>query len=422
MEWIMNLSKMNLSRREMFKVGLGGLSVVSLSGTIPAFLTKFAFADTPSTQPTADDNILVVVQLSGGNDGLNCVVPYSADEYYKARPVIGIKDRLIKINDSLALNPGMQAFKDIYDTGKLAIVNGCGYPEPNRSHFRSMEIWQTASLTGHEGCGWLGHYLDHCMRGTTNPLRAVNVGQQLPTALVADSAPVPSITSVGDFAMQLDNSAGPAGAKNEQQLIRDLNAVRDASPAMQFLARQATNAIVSAEQIHKVANNYKPDANYPPGLGNELRLIAQIINANFGTKLFYCETGGFDTHSNQVQTHEQVLTQVATSIAAFHKDLTAKGLNDKVTVMCFSEFGRRVEQNDSNGTDHGAPGPMFVSGGKVKGGLYGDYPSLIASALEDGDLKYTTDFRRVYATLLDKWLNADSATVLQNKFEGMDFI
>jgi len=411
---------MNCSRREMLKVGLGGLSVVSLSGTIPAFLAKFAYADQPSTQPVSDDNILVVIQLSGGNDGLNCVVPYASDAYYKARPVIGIKDRLVKIDDTLALNPGMAAMKDLYDAGQLAIINGCGYPEPNRSHFRSMEIWQTASPTGHEGCGWLGHYLDHCLRGTTNPLTAINVGAQLPTALVADSAPVPSITSLDDFALRVDSSNGPIQAKNEQQIIRDLNTIQDASPAMQFLARQATNALVSADEIHKMKSNYKPDALYPPGLGMELKLIAQIIAGNYGTKLFYCEIGGFDTHSNQVGTHEQVLTQLSTSIAAFHKDLTAKGLNNKVTVMCFSEFGRRVEQNDSNGTDHGAPGPMFVSGGMVKGGLHGQYPSL--SQLEDGDLTYTTDFRRVYATLLDKWLNADSATVLQNKFENMSFV
>jgi uncharacterized protein (DUF1501 family) len=404
----------------MLKVGLGGLSLVSLSGTIPAFLTQFAYADAPGTQPVANDNILVVVQLSGGNDGLNCVIPYTADEYFKARPVIGIKDKYIKLNDTLAFNHGMAAFKDLYDGGQLAIVNGCGYPEPNRSHFRSMEIWQTASPAGHEGSGWLGHYLDHYFRGTTNPLQAVNVGSQLPTALVADSAPVPSLTSLTDFAMRVDNSVSPAQTTREREIIRQLQSVRDASPAMQFLARQATNAIISADQIHKISGAYKPDANYPTGFGTQLQLIAQIIAANFGTKIFYCEIGGFDTHANQVGTHEQVLGQVTTAIAAFHKDLAAKGLNEKVTVMCFSEFGRRVRQNDSNGTDHGAPGPMFVSGGKVKGGLYGEYPSL--TQLEDGDLKYTTDFRRVYATLLDRWLNADSAAVLQGQFENLAFL
>jgi uncharacterized protein (DUF1501 family) len=411
---------MNVSRREMLRVGLGGLSVVSLSGTIPAFMSKFAYADVPSTQPVSNDNILVVVQLSGGNDGLNCVVPYGVDDYYKARPVIGIKDRLQKLNETLALNPGMVAFKKLFDDGKLAVINGCGYPEPNRSHFRSMEIWQTASPDGHVGSGWLGHYLDHCCRGTNNLLEAVNIGSQLPTALVADSAPVPSISSLEDFQVHVDNGVPAPDQKTEQQILATLNDLRNASPALQFLARQATNAIVSAEQIRKLASGYKPDANYPPGLGQQLRLIAQIINANFGTKLYYCEVGGFDTHSNQVQQHEQVLQQVASSIAAFYQDLTAKGFADKVTIMCFSEFGRRVQQNDSNGTDHGAAAPMFIIGGKVKGGLHGEYPSL--SDLDGGDLKYNVDFRRVYATLLEKWLNADSSVVLGNKFESMDFI
>jgi uncharacterized protein (DUF1501 family) len=404
----------------LLKVGLGGLSVVSLSGTIPAFLTRFAYADTPSTMPTSSDNILVVVQLSGGNDGLNCVVPVGNDSYLKARPVIGIKDRLLKLDDSLALNPGMTAFKEMFDAGQLAVINGCGYPQPNRSHFRSMEIWQTASPDGHEGSGWLGHYIDHCCRGT-NPLQAVNIGSQLPRALVADSAPVPSINSLDEFAVRVDGSAAQPDQKAEQAMIRQLNSLHDASPALQFLARQSTNAIVSSEEIRRLSSSgYKPDAQYAPGLGFQLRLIAQIINANLGTKLFYTEVGGFDTHSNQVQQHEQLLGRVAAAISAFHKDLNAKGFGKKVTVMCFSEFGRRVSQNDSNGTDHGAPGPMFVSGGSVKGGLYGAYPSL--TELEDGDLKYTTDFRRVYSTLLDKWLNADSTTVLQNRFEGMEFL
>jgi uncharacterized protein (DUF1501 family) len=409
---------MNASRRDFLKVGLSSLPIISMAGSVPAFLSHFAFAGAATQPGLSNDNILVVVQLSGGNDGLNCVVPYTDDAYYKARPVIGIKDSLVKLNDKLALNPGMSAFKQLYEDGTLAVINGCGYPQPNRSHFRSMEIWQTASPDGHEGCGWLGHYIDHMMRGTDNPLKAVNIGSELPRALVADSAPVPSIGSIEDFSVRV-NGYG-ADAKTEQKIITDLNRVRDDSPALQFLTRQATNAIVSSSDIRRIAGNYKPDAQYPPGLGYELRLIAQLINGNFGTKLFYCEAGGFDTHSNQPGTQEQALSSVATSIAAFHKDLKAKGLNDKVTVMCFSEFGRRVRQNDSNGTDHGAAGPMFVSGGKVKGGFHGEYPSL--TQLDDGDLKYTTDFRRVYATLLDKWLNADSTVVLQNKFETMDFV
>src|SRR5439155_5838382 len=179
-------------------------------------------------------------------------------------------------------------------------------------------------------------------------------------------------------------------------------AVKESSPAMQYLSRQATNAIIESDEIRKVVAGYKPDADYPGGgLGQQLRLIAQLISGNFGTKLFYCQTGGFDTHANQLGQHERLLNDVAKAIQAFQKDLDAKGYGQKVAVMCFSEFGRRVGQNNSGGTDHGTAGPMFVVGGEVKGGVYGGYPSL--TDLEDGDLRYTTDFRRVYATMLKQW-------------------
>src|SRR5439155_3663066 len=213
--------------------------------------------------------------------------------------------------------------------------------------------------------------------------------------------------SIDDFRIRTDPNTG-FDARLEEQIIRRLNAVKDSSPAVQYLSRQATDAIIEADEIRKVVANYKPDADYPGGLGQNLRLIAQLISGDLGTRLFYCQTGGFDTHANQLGQHERLLNNVAASLQAFYNDMKRKGLGDKVTVMCFSEFGRRLAQNNSAGTDHGAAAPMFVAGGQVKGGLYGSYPSL--TELGDGDLKYTTDFRAVYATLLDKWLNADSDT------------
>jgi len=403
------------------RVGLGGLGVISLGGTMPAFLSKFAMAE--SLKPPsgiAADNVLVVVQLSGGNDGLNTVIPVGNDVYLKNRPVIGIKARHNRLNDTLALNPGMTAFKEMFDAGQLAVINGCGYPSPNRSHFRSMEIWQTANPTDtYEPSGWLGHYVDHVLRGTEGLLKAVNIGPELPQALVTSGEPLPSIQSIDDFRIRTDPNI-TTDAKLKEQIIRELSAVKDSSPAMQYLSRQATNAIIEADQIRRVAEAYKPDVEYPAELlGRQLKLIAQLISGNFGTKLFYCQTGGFDTHASQPAVHERTLKGVADSIAAFHKDLAKKGLGKKVAVMCFSEFGRRVAQNNSDGTDHGAAGPMFVSGGGVKGGLYGAYPSM--DDLDDGDLKYTTDFRRVYATLLEKWLNADSTKILKNRFEPLAF-
>ena len=411
---------MKTTRRDLLKVGLGGLGVVSLAGTMPAFLSKFAFAEPVAGSKTSDDNILVVVQLSGGNDGLNTVIPTNQrDAYLKARPTIGLKDRLNTLDDNIALNPGLTPFKDLFDAGKLAVINGCGYPQPNRSHFRSMEIWQTANPTSYEPTGWLGHYVDHVLRGTEGLLKAVNIGPELPQALVADDEVIPSIQSIDDFRIRTDPNT-PFDAKMEEEIIRQLNAVKNEAPAMQYLSRQATNAIIEADQIRKVVANYKPDADYPYGLGQQLRLIAQLITGNFGTKLFYCQTGGFDTHANQLGQHERLLNNVAASIQAFQKDMDAKGLGKKVVVMCFSEFGRRVNQNNSAGTDHGAAAPMFVIGGGIKGGIFGSYPSL--TDLDDGDLKYSTDFRRVYATLLDRWLNADSSKILKNTFEPVTFL
>jgi uncharacterized protein (DUF1501 family) len=282
-----------------------------------------------------------------------------------------------------------------------------------------MEIWHTANPKEFETCGWLGHYLDHYLKGTDAPLKAANLGSELPQALVTESAPVPSINSIEDFRVKTD-STNAADGKASEKIIRDL-AMKDAikaSPALEFLHRQAANAILSADQIRKLAAGYKTDIVYPNGLGNTLKLIAQMINANLGTRIFYCQTGGYDTHSNQLQGHENILASLSNSMAAFYKDLESKGIANKVTIMVFSEFGRRVAQNDSNGTDHGAAGPMFLLGGKIKGGLHGAYPSL--TDLDDGDLKHTVDFRRVYATLLDQWMNASSEKVLKNKFAALN--
>jgi len=382
----------------MLRVGLGGLGAVSLGGSVPSMVSKFAFGGGSGGRvirgsTVSNDNILVIVQLSGGNDGLNTVIPAGDDNYRRARPSIALSDRLHALQDGLALHPGMIGFKKLFDDGALAIINGCGYPAPNHSHFKSMEIWHTAdpAAAKSEMSGWLGHYVDHLRRGTAGLLRAVNIGPELPQALVADEAIVPSISSADD-----------------------------ASLAMKYLARQSTNAVIDAGAIERAAARYRADVDYPGGLGNHLKLIAQLISGNHGTKIFYCQTGGFDTHANQLGQHERLLANVSSSIAAFVRDMQAKGLSNKVAVMCFSEFGRRVNQNSSAGTDHGAAGPMFVVGGKVKGGVYGDYPSL--SDLDDGDLIYTTDFRRVYATLLDKWLNANSTEILKNTFEPIAFL
>ncbi|MGF1633279.1 MAG: DUF1501 domain-containing protein [Phycisphaerae bacterium] len=409
------------SRREFLKIGLGALPVISLGSAVPLFVPKFAHAGKNAGTQVPDDNILVVLQLSGGNDGLNTLVPFGSDVYAKARGGLRIsEDKLLRLDgyhadQAFGLHPSMTGFKGLWDEGKLAVIHGCGYPKPNRSHFESMHIWHTADPSGGTAGGWLGHLLDHLSRGTTHDaLRAINVGNQLPQALVNDEAPVPSLRNISDFGIQLENGYDKA---LEKSLIEELNAMSEASPAHAFLSRQATNAIISAEEMQKLTDGYTPDAEYPRGLGDRLKTVAQIIAGGFGTRLFYVEIGGFDTHRDQANQHANLLGQVSGAVTAFLKDLEAKKLGSKVTVMCFSEFGRRVKPNGSNGTDHGAAGPMFVAGAGVKGGQYGTPPSL--TDLDADDLKFTTDFRSVYASVLEGWLNCSAADVLKGAYKPL---
>jgi uncharacterized protein (DUF1501 family) len=423
----------------------------ALSWTVPTFLANTfnalqAEAADSATQVTTgrDSTILVILQMAGGNDGLNTVVPYGNDYYYKARSRIGIQPaQVLRLNDQLGLHPGLTGFKALYDSGQLAVVQGVGYPNPNRSHFRSTEIWQTASDSDRfEKYGWLGRYFDNTCSGC-DPTIAVNIGRQMPQAFSAKTPKGVSLENPQNYRFV---SSGHKGAAQEvemmEQSFRELNgpvtdggdnsggtiAAIDGPAAhtgsvMDFLERTALDAQISSDEIRSISSRTANQATYPSSqLGNSLKLVARLIGGGLPTRIFYVSQGGYDTHTNQVGTHARLLTDLGDSVKAFCDDLKAQGNMERVMVMTFSEFGRRVSDNASAGTDHGAAAPMFVVGNRVKAGLLGRYPSLAPADLFEGDIRYTVDFRSVYAAVLENWLKTRSEPILGRRFEPLPVI
>jgi uncharacterized protein (DUF1501 family) len=407
-----------LRRREFLGMGAAGLSYVSLAGGMPGLFARVAQA---SAQADANDHALVVIELDGGNDGLNTVIPFEDPLYYRNRRTLGIpKKEVIQLSDRVGLHPKMKALGELFRQGRVAVVQGVGYPDPDRSHFRSMEIWHTASTEPTApGTGWLGRFLD-AGQPSSSSADAFPCGlaltDSLPQALQAQSVTVPVVAqldSIGDacevqMALLRKLSTGPSGPAP--------------GPAA-FLRRQADTLYRTADRLKAAAEKAQPmpAIEYPEGnLGGQLRRAAQILGADLGVRLLYVSLDGFDTHSNQAEGHGNLLEALSQSLDAFHRDLTGRKLADRVLTMVFSEFGRRVDENASLGTDHGAASCMFLVGGKVKGGLAGEYPTL--SKLGDGDLIYNTDFRSVYATLLDRWLGCPSEKVLGKPYPMLELI
>jgi uncharacterized protein (DUF1501 family) len=365
-----------------------------------------------------NDHSLVVIELNGGNDGLNTVIPFENDLYYRNRPTLGVaKGQVIRLGDQIGLYPTMQAAAELFRAGKLAIVEGVGYPDPNRSHFRSMEIWHTASTAAKApATGWLGRVLDQQFRpGDEENLRGLAFSAGLPQAFLSEKLSVPVI-------QQLEGFAGDSGnPPAKDKLLRELSSAGSARSApVDFLRRQAETAYRTAERLHDAAAKYKSDVAYPGDLGGQLRRAAQVIAADLGVRLLYVSQGGYDTHSQQAAAHPGLLGELSDALAAFQKDLEQLKVADKVLVLIFSEFGRRVDENASKGTDHGAASIMFLAGSKVKGGLVGEHPSL--EKLGDGDLVHSIDFRSVYSSVLDRWLGCPSDKLLGEKFPELDLI
>jgi uncharacterized protein (DUF1501 family) len=426
------------TRREFLRTGLlGG----SLSWTLPAFLSRtmqtlHAQADGALIQGVTgrDGNILVVLQLAGGNDGLNTVIPLGNDEYRKARPNLGIPESsILKIDPATGLHPSLSGLASAYQDGHLAIVQGVGYPNPNRSHFRSTEIWATAIDSDKSSTtGWIGRYFDNACSGCDASI-GIAMASQLPQAFAAtnpkgvlfqgggggkkkSSKKKGSNLSDSDPSMMSmeEDDAGEAGGS-----IGALNGPGNLGKlsALDFLERTEMDAMVSQQEISSASAKAKNAVPFPSSrLGQNFAMVSRLIAGGMPTRIYYLSLGGFDTHTQQAGAHERLLKEMGDAVSAFLADLKAQGNLGRVTLMTFSEFGRRVKENASGGTDHGAAAPLFLAGGGVKAGLLGQMPSLASKDLFDGDVKYNTDFRSVYATVLEKHLGVKSEPILKKPF------
>ena len=417
------------TRRKFLRtVILGG----AIAPTVPSFVNRtFAALDgvaaasfTPVTG--RDDTILVVLQLAGGNDGLNTVVPFGDDSYFKARPGLAVPaDKVHRLDGYCGLHPSLENLFGLLGEGHAAIVQGVGYPNPNRSHFRATEIWHTASdADKNEAYGWLGRYCDAACAGE-DPGSGIAIGDQVPQVLLSKSGQSIAIGAPQDYQfqdgmdpvpMEPDDDAGaPAGGSIDALF----GAADEEVNVADFLQRTALDAVASSSKVQDVLRRAHGGADYPASdLGRRLRLVARLIGGGMSSRVYYVSLGGFDTHANQAGAHGRQLAVFDQAVGAFCRDMRDQGNFDRVLLLTFSEFGRRVAQNASGGTDHGAAAPLFLCGGALQGGLLGKHPSL--TKLERGDLIHHTDFRSVYATLLEQWLKTPSAPVLGREFGQVD--
>jgi len=439
------------TRRDFLRTTvLGG----ALSWTVPVFLAdtfaalQSVAADSATQIVTGKDStILVVLQMAGGNDGLNTVVPYVNDFYHRARPKLGLSaQQVLDLNGQIGFHGAMTGFKSLFDAGNLAVVQGVGYPNPNRSHFRSTEIWQTASDEDKvEKYGWLGRYFDNACSGA-DPTIGVTIGSQMPEAFFAKTPKGICFNNPQNYRFLSNNHPRPGQPDMTEEAYEKMNTVAGSDPApddnsggtisslaagmpMQggsvtdFIERTALDARISSDKVREIAARFQNQATYPGSqLGNSLRLVAKLIGGGMATRVYYVSQGGYDTHTNQVGTQQRLLKDLGDSVQAFVTDLKAQNNLQRVLVMTFSEFGRRVAENANGGTDHGAAAPMFIVGDKVKAGLLGTYPSLAPQDLYQGDIKYTVDFRNVYAGILENWLKTPSAPVLGRQFEPLQLV
>lgn len=399
---------MFIKRREFLQVG----SLATASFFVPKFLKAF---ETGKSVPPGN-KVVVILQLSGGNDGLNTVIPVRNDIYYKERPRLGIeKTKALSISDEVGLHPGLTSFADAFHDGSLGILNNVGYPNPDRSHFRSMDIWHTASASNeYLTSGWIGRYLDAQCNGCGKPTQALEIDDVLSLALKGEAA----------NALAFKDPKRLFGTSNEK-FFKDISSQHsnhlDEKP-VDYLYKTMAETLSSADYIFKQSKANPSKADYPnTNLGKDLKTIASLIFSDINTKVYYVSLGSFDTHINQQPQQDRLFKEMNDAVGAFIKDLKANKRFNDVLFFTFSEFGRRVSQNASAGTDHGTANNMFLlSGGLQEKGILNALPDL--SDLQEGDLKYKVDFKNVYATVLNKWLGADDEKILGKKFDRLKFI
>jgi len=397
--------------------------LIGLSSTVPQFLHRSVFA----TEAT-NDKILVVIQLDGGNDGINTLVPYTDEGYAKHRTALRIPtDKLIKINDRVGFHPALRPAANLLEDGRLAMVQGVGYPNPNRSHDVSKSIWQTARFdpTEYQSFGWLGRATDERAQETDRTPHSILFGDEaMPVALRGRRSTAISLANLNDLKLTdegMRSSSQKSNASVEDSLTSHAEPTQP-NDLLAFTRRASLDAYTTSDLIDELKSKHAEDASKYPStaLANRFQSIATLIKAGFTTQVYYAIQSGYDTHAAQLPTHARLLAELAGGLKAFHDDLKNTGLDDRVITFCFSEFGRRVQEDSSLGTDHGTAGPVFLSGSSVQAGLIGEPPSL--TDLEDGDLKTQFDFRRVYASLLKNWLNVSPQKVLAGQFEAMPLI
>jgi uncharacterized protein (DUF1501 family) len=397
---------MVIKRKEFLQIG----SLATASFMLPKFLKAF---EKPMMVPPGN-KVVVVIQFSGGNDGLNTVIPVRNDIYYKERPRLGItKDKALSLTDEVGLNPALEAFKGLYDEGNLGILNSVGYPNPDRSHFRSMDIWHSASNSSeYVNTGWVGRYLDAQCMGCDKPTQAMELDDVLSLALKGEQS---KGLAFKDPKKLFSSSNG--------KFLKEITGNKEqGDETVDYLYKTMSETISSADYIYQQSKIHPTSQTYPATeLGRDLKTIASLIFSDINTKVYYVSLGSFDTHVNQEGQQKRLFTELNDAVKAFTADLKNNNRFNDVLMMTFSEFGRRVAQNASGGTDHGTANNMFfISSGLKQKGVLNALPDL--SDLNQGDLKHKVDFKCVYATVLNKWLGADDGLILGGKFEQLNFI